>query len=338
MIIDCARHAGVTAHQDLFPYMPSSWQKHFDRHEWNSAVSLATNHIRVSDSFRHDPVPPYKPVTDPERMTLVIPHQGLTVTGWADRIGARVYVDALNSYGLDHWVSPSSRLAMLASPHDPEGAAADIRQRAKSSAVGAVCVPPTTQMLGTRYWDPVFEACVETGLPLVLHYAGIEGSYSGTPPLSGSVHRSAFSRLVLMPHISESNLASMLFEGAFYRFPELQVLFAGVGFKWVPALMRRVDQEWRNFRADIPWLKEKPSSKVLSNTWFSSYPVGEAVDPASWEGEVSEALATRVVFASHAPFGDDTPAEIEKLLGKAWLDRLMRNGGVLLKATSKVEA
>ena len=36
--------------------------------------------------------------------------------------------------------------------------------------------------------------------------------------------------------------------------------------------------------------------------------------------------------------GDDTPAEVEKILGKAWLDRLMRNGSVLLKATSKVEA
>ena len=143
MIIDCARHAGVTAHEDLFPHMPLSWQKHFDRREWNSAVALTSNHIRVSDNFTHDPVPPYQPVSDPNRLSLVIPHQGLTVTGWADRVGARVYVDALNSYALEHWVSPSSKLAMLADPHDPQWSAGDIRKRAKSSDVSAVCVPPT---------------------------------------------------------------------------------------------------------------------------------------------------------------------------------------------------
>jgi len=102
--------------------------------------------------------------------------------------------------------------------------------------------------------------------------------------------------------------------------------------------MRRVDQEWRNFRADVPWIKDKPSLQVLSNTWFTSYPVGEASEPAGWEGEVSEDLASRIVFSSHAPFDDDTPAKVEEILGKAWLDRLMRNGQVFLKTTSTVEA
>ena len=89
----------------------------------------------------------------------------------------------------------------------------------------------TTDMLGTRYWDPAYEeACVEVGLPVVVHYSGVEGSFSGTPPLSGSVHRSALARLILMPHLAESNVASLLFEGTFYRFPELQVLFTGFGF------------------------------------------------------------------------------------------------------------
>ena len=338
MIVDCARHAGVADHPALFPYMPTSWQKHFDRYEWTGAVTLASNHIRVSDNFRHDPIPTYVPEDQPDHLTLVIPHQGLTVSGWADRIGARVYVDALNGYGLDHWVSPSSKLAMLACPHDPEWSAEEIMKKSGSSSIAAVCVPPMQQMLGSRYWDPIFKACVDAGLPLVLHYAGHEGLYSGTPPLSGSIHRSAFSRLVLMPQIAESNLASLLFEGTFYRYPELQILFAGTGFKWVPALMRRADQEWRNFRADVPWLKDRPSSKVLSNAWFSSFPIGEAKDPDQWQGEISEPLSKRIVFNSHAPFGNDTPAAVETALGAVWRDRLMQNGLAFLHADQREAA
>jgi predicted TIM-barrel fold metal-dependent hydrolase len=337
MIIDCARHAGVEKHQDLFEYMPYSWRKHFDHYEWTGAVGLASNHIRVSDKFSHDPIPAYRPVSDPERMSLVLLYQGLTVNGWSDQIGAKVYLDALNSYGEENWVSNSSKLAMLVSPHDPAWSASEIRRRAKSSLIGAVSIPLVTQMLGARYWDPIYEACVEVGVPIVVHYSGVEGSYSGTPSLSGSVHQSAFARLILMPHLAESNIASLVFEGAFYRFPELQVLFAGFGFKWVPSLMRRVDHEWRNFRSEVPWVKEKPSSKVLSNIWFSSYPVGEAMDPERWQGMVSDALRDRIVFNSHAPFGNDTVEDVERILGASWLERMMRNGGALLRTTNKVE-
>lgn len=330
MIIDCGRHAAVKRHQDLFAYMQPDWQKHFDRYEWTGAVELASNHIRMSDNFKHDPVPDYEPANDPRHFVLVIPHQGLTINGWSDRVGAKIYVDALNSYGEEHWVSGSSKLAMVVSPHDPVWSAAEIRRRARSGKIGGVAVPLIPEMLGTRHWDPIYEACVEVGLPVVAHYSGVEGSYSGAPPLSGSVHQSALARLILMPHVAESNLASLLFEGAFYRFPSLQILFAGFGFKWAPALMRRVDQEWRNFRSEVPWIKEKPSSKVLSNVWFSSYPVGEVADPDSWGGEFTEALRDRIVFNSHAPFGNDTAADVERILGTEWLERMMRNGRAML--------
>ena len=42
---------------------------------------------------------------------------------------------------------------------------------------------------------PLYEACHETGLPLVIHFSGLEGLYRGAQPLSGGVHSSAFARL-----------------------------------------------------------------------------------------------------------------------------------------------
>jgi len=81
MPVDCCRFAGVPRFEDLFRYMPDGWSRHFDRYEWTGAVDLASNHIRVSDRFRHPEPPPYVPADDPAQPCIVVPHQALAVNG-----------------------------------------------------------------------------------------------------------------------------------------------------------------------------------------------------------------------------------------------------------------
>jgi predicted TIM-barrel fold metal-dependent hydrolase len=226
---------------------------------------------------------------------------------------------------------------ILVSPHDPEWSAGEIRRRA-SELVGGVALPLAGDMLGSRFWDPIYAACVETGLPLVVHFSGVEGHYLGAPPLSGGVHASAFSRLTLMPHLAESNIASFTFEGAGVRFPELRVLFAGFGFTWLPSLLWRLDREWRTFRHDVPWVVSPPSEEVLEKMYFTTHPVGEAADRQVWEKGFTGRLRARLVFGSHAPFGSDTAAEAERVLGAEWAEQLMANGATLLQRTAGVTA
>jgi predicted TIM-barrel fold metal-dependent hydrolase len=334
MIIDCDRHAAVEKHSELFPYMTESWRRHFERDEWLSAVVLATNHVRVTDSFRHSEPPPFAPGRDPDLASLVVANQGLTVNGWADHVAARIYLEALNSYGREHWSGPTSKLAILVSPYDPAWSAGEIRRRAGSGDFGAVALPLMPEMLGSRVWDPVYDACVETGLPLVVHFSGVEGRYLGAPPLSGGVHLSAFSRLALMPHLAESNISSLTFEGAFARHPQLQVLFSGFGFIWLPSLLWRLDREWRTFRSDVPWVTSPPSEQVASNMWFSTAPVAEAADLQTWEAGVPEGLRSHIVFGSHAPYGSDSPADLRRVLGPDWAERISDNGRALLSPTT----
>lgn len=329
MIVDCDRHAGVAQYPELFEYMSRDWRKHFEREEWVGSVGLASSHIRVTERFAHEPTPAYEP--PPDGLTLVIPHQGLTVNGWADRVAAKTFLEALNSYGEVHWAGTNSKLAVLASPHDVQWSAAEVRRRAATGHAGAVALPLVLEMLGARAWDPLYEACCENGLPLVIHYSGVEGRYLGAAPLSGGVHASAFARLSLMPHLAESTIASLTFEGAFTRFPALQVLFAGFGFTWLPSLMWRIDREWRTFRHDVPWVTGPPSERAASNMWFTSYPVGEAQRTAEWEPGFTDRLRQRVVFGSHAPFGADLPADVESVLGSEWGARLNDNGARLLQ-------
>lgn len=336
MIVDCDRHAGVRQHTDLFPYMTLDWRKHFDRYEWTGAVGLASNHIRVSERFRHEPPPEYVPATDGDVLSLVIPHQGLTVNGWADRVAAAPYVEALNSYAEANWASPLSKLAVLVSPYDVEWSAREVRRRAGSGSAAGVAMPLTQPMLGSRVWDPVYAACCETGLPLVVHYSGVEGNYLGAPPLAGGIHSNPFSRLTLMPHLAESTIASMAFEGLFARFPDLQVLFAGFGFTWLPSLAWRLDREWRTFRHDVPWVTEPPSEQVMSHIWFTTEPIGEAADTDEWADGFTDAMRERLVFGSHDPFGGDSPADVERVLGTEWAGRLLANGGHVVRGEVNV--
>lgn len=333
MFVDADRHAGVTSYTDLFPYMTGDWRKHFERQEWIGSINLGSNHIRVSDRFRHPAPEPFVPPAE-GLFALVVPHQGLTVNGWADRVAARAFLESINSYAEEHWTTATSRPALLASPHDPQWSAAEIRRRAATGRFAAVALPLAGDMLGSRFWDPVYAACVETDLPLVVHFSGVEGHYLGAPALSGGIHRSAFSRLTLMPHLAESNIASFTFEGGGVRFPGLRILFGGFGFTWLPSLLWRLDREWRTFRHDVPWVVEPPSEQVLSAMYFTSFPVAEAADRSGWEKGFPERLRERVVFGSHAPFGTDTPAEAERVLGPEWAHRLETNGTALLGAAA----
>jgi predicted TIM-barrel fold metal-dependent hydrolase len=328
MVIDCDRHAGVAQYPDLFEHMTHDWRKHFEREEWVGSINLSSSHIRVTERFAHETPPPYEPPAD--GLTLVIPHQGLTVNGWADRVAARTFLAAINSYGEANWASPTSKIAVLVSPHDVQWSADEVRRRAETAAAGAVALPLVPEMLGSRNWDPLYEACSETGLPLVIHFSGVEGRYLGAAPLSGGVHASAFARLTLMPHLAESNIASLTFEGAFTRFPELQVVFTGFGFTWLPSLLWRIDREWRTFRHDVPWVTEPPSEQVMSNMWFTSHPVTEAQAKDDWEKGFTERLRDRVVFGSHAPFGGDQSSEVDRVLGEDWGRRLQHNGATLM--------
>ena len=112
MFVDCDRHVGVGQYSDLFSHMPLAWQRHFERVEFVSSIDEASNHIRVSERWDHPHVDVGPPADDGDEY-LLVPHQGLTINGWADRVGAKVFAAAINSYGLENWAGPTRKLALV---------------------------------------------------------------------------------------------------------------------------------------------------------------------------------------------------------------------------------
>jgi hypothetical protein len=326
VIADCDRHVAIGDFRELFPFMTASWRRHFERDEFIGAIADASRHIWADDRYTHDEQP-----SEPEvDLALLLPHQGLTVSGWADVVAAKVLLASLNAFGEEHWTAAGARRVVVVSPHDPHWSAAEIRRRAESTDVAGVAIPLGGPLLGAECFDPIYDACQEARLAAVIHFSGLEGHYRGAQPVGGGVHFSAFSRYALLPQLAESNVASMVFEGTFERFPALRVLLAGFGFTWLPSFLWRLDREWRTFRHDVPWVRRAPSEYFAEHVWATTWPIAEAVDERVWARHgITDAVRERVVFGSHQPFGGDSPAVVTRVLG-APAERLLAAGSALL--------
>jgi predicted TIM-barrel fold metal-dependent hydrolase len=187
-------------------------------------------------------------------------------------------------------------------------------------------------LLGAGFYDPIYEACQEAGLPVVVHFSGLEGFYRGAQPLAGGLHWSAFSRHVLLPQLAESNLASMSFEGTFEKFPGLRVLVSGFGFTWLPPLLWRLDREWRTFRHDVPWVKRPPSAYLKEQVWVTSWPLSEGGADVWERFGFADEVRDRVVYGSHDPFDGDSSSAVRVLLGESRGEALLASGATLLSS------
>lgn len=332
MIVDYDRHVAVADYAELFSHMSQSWQKHFERDEFVGSVRDAASHIRMTDRFGDQVRTGSSPPLPGVDVSLAVPHQGLTINGWADQVAAKTFVEALNSHAEQNWSNGESEVAaILVSPHDPAWSAQAVRTRSASGRFAAVALPLIPTLLGSESFNRIYAAAAETDLPVLVHFSGVEGHYVGAAPLSGGVHRTAYARAILMPQLAESNIASLCFNGTFERFPDLRVLFSGFGFAWLPSLLWRLDREWRTFRHDVPWVKRPPSEYVLEHVWLTSWPVSEAA--SEWDGLFAGSrLPGRLVFGSHDPFDGDSVAAVRDALGAA-AEGVLGGSSVLARRT-----
>jgi predicted TIM-barrel fold metal-dependent hydrolase len=166
-------------------------------------------------------------------------------------------------------------MAMGVSPHDPVLAAEEIRRFGGTDRVAAVWLPLIQTLLGHRQFYPIYEAAQELGLPIILHPNGDEADYRGCIDYAGGTPPTREERYALLGEFGMSNLASLIFEGVFERFPRLRVVFAEFGWPWVPSLLWRLDATWKAARKANPWLKRSPTEYVLDHVRFTTEPALE---------------------------------------------------------------
>jgi predicted TIM-barrel fold metal-dependent hydrolase len=175
---------------------------------------------------------------------------------------------------------------------------------------------------GQRQYYPIYAACEKYGLPLAIH-PGTDGMGINIQPSPGyPTHYIEWHTCLSLGF--QAHLVSLLTEGVFERFPGFRVVLTEGGVAWLPALMWRLDAEWKALRSEVPWVKKRPSDYLRDHVRLSSQPLERPEDDthlwAMFEMMDAEHL---LMFASDYPHWDfDSPTHAFPTLPQAWKDRI----------------
>ncbi len=175
---------------------------------------------------------------------------GQTFLEAKDRDLAFACVLAYNDWMVDEWCGDSGgRLIPLCLvPLWDAGMAADEVRRNAARGCRAVCfseIPPHLGLpsIHSGYWDPFFAACEETGTTVCMHI----GSSSKMPATSGDAPPAVAATLSF--NNSMASLSDFLFSGVLVRYPRLKLAYSEGQIGWLPYLLERADDVWRDHRA-----------------------------------------------------------------------------------------
>lgn len=161
-----------------------------------------------------------------------------------DRELALLCVRAWNDFILEEFGAafPGRFIPMMIIPlWDPAAAAAEIERTAARGGKSIAFSENPTKLglpsIHTDYWDPVFQACEDTGYVLSMHV----GSSSNLIRTSDDMPTLAF-----MAYSAAANqagtLLDWLFSGNFERYPMLKIALSEGSIGWIPYFLERAEQ------------------------------------------------------------------------------------------------
>jgi len=317
-IIDCDIHPNLKSATALFPYLPQRWQQHLATygssghgpHAEASAYPLYAPHTSRRDAWPPGGGLPGSDLgfmqqqhLDPDNVDhgVLLPLFGGTSSRNLE-LGAALCT-AVNDWQIEEFVSREPRLkASIHIPHEDAAAAvAEIERNAGNTGFAQIQLASATmEPLGRkRYW-PIFEAAQRTGLPIGIHVGGSSG-HARTGGGWPSFYLEAHYDLI---HGMQAQVTSMLLEGVFEFFPNVQVVLVEGGFAWAPSLGWRLDRLWSRMRDEVPHAKRPPSEYMRSNLYYTTQPMEEPENPEEILLTFEQIGWDRLLFATDYPHWD----------------------------------
>jgi predicted TIM-barrel fold metal-dependent hydrolase len=203
---------------------------------------------------------------------------------------AHALAKAYNDWLVEKWLPFDGHFvgALAVAPQRPELAAAEIYRIGDHPQIRQVIMGSATETpLGRqRYW-PIYEAAEEMGLPVAVHPGSVGAGIC--PPQTGAGHPTTFfeTHVGTAAHYVDQ-LVSLVAEGVFVAYPDLEWVFLEGGFTWVPSAMWRMDNNWQRLQGQsnantatrMADLEKPPSKYVRKHCYFGTQPIPE---PDDWE-------------------------------------------------------
>ena len=143
--------------------------------------------------------------------------------------------------------------------HNMSSAIEELKRIGKRGSVRGVEIPLHKDMnpLWDSYWEPLWTAVNELGLPL--HFHTIGAGHSETQGFPLQVQRAAWAVYITGFGIQMASvLMSMIFSGVFEKYSKLRLVIGESGIGWIPYVLEHMDLEWEDQFQDLS-LTMKPS-------------------------------------------------------------------------------
>ncbi|GEL20084.1 amidohydrolase [Pseudonocardia asaccharolytica DSM 44247 = NBRC 16224] len=282
-IIDTDVHERAEMHA-LLPYLAPEWRKYITDFGWQPERLLPFAQFATGGLDRQDAK---LPDGRPGGSDLSLLRSQLldeydidyaVLTGWLDASALHpgwsefktALMSAYNDWQLETWVEREPRLlgSVHVNAHDPVGAAREIDRIGSHPKMMQVVLYFGDKAFGDPYYHPIFEAAVRNNLPVGMHH-------SENSPTALGFHRYFIEWHTLVPQVFMSEMVSLIFNGVFDKYPELKVIMIEGGTTYVPHLMSRADQQYKELRSEVPWVKRMPSDIIREHFRFATQPTEE---------------------------------------------------------------
>ncbi|MCB0995782.1 MAG: amidohydrolase [Acidimicrobiales bacterium] len=235
-------------------------------------------------------------------------------------------VQAYNDWMVDEWCAGSGgRLLPLGIVPlwDAELAAAEVRRNAERG-MRAITFTEMPHFLGLpsihdpdRPWDPLFQACDDTGTVVCMHI----GSGSKMADTSPFAPRAANTALTFS--MAQASLVDWLTSGNLVRFPGLKIAYSESQTGWMPFILDRLDKVWehREYAGMDPIITEPPSSYMAGRVWGSFFDDEVGIESRHRVG-VSQ-IVIEVDYPHQDTTWPDSPKIVENLAAQVTPEELV---------------
>lgn len=273
-IVDADVHCVVPSFEALYPYLPEHWVEFF-------SSGFLRRHPAVSSSYPAWSPMNHAPGDEPtvERIreeVLSRAHTALLYCYWGVESFTHPYLaqdlaTAINRWLAEEWLGADERLlgSAVLTPQNIDAALEEIERISGDPRFVQIVVPARAPAGygNQRYW-PLWEAAARHGLKVAITFGG----GTGTPPTPVNWLSSYFEEYTTATLNFQSHVLSLAVSGVFDRHPDLRFVVAESGWTWLPAWLWRMDQEWRAFYREVPWMTGPPSSYVRRHFRFTTSP------------------------------------------------------------------
>ncbi len=342
-MIDCDVHQNFNRLSDLLPWIDPAYRD-FVLHAGFGGFELPNylTWMHPNGTTRGDAVPPEGgvPGSDYETMreqlldpldveyAILTGEDILSVSSLPNPQVAAAVAAAYNRQLIDEWLPRDSRLkgSLVVANQDAVRAAKEIRTLGGHPDIVQVLLPgAATSGYGHPQYHPIYEAAVETGLPVAMHVGG-EGLGINPPPTATGYPIYYIEWHVLLIQCAMSHVVSLVCHGVFEKYPELRVVMIETGVAWLPTLLWRLDTDWKALRSEVPWAKRLPSETVREHMRLTTQPLDEPDSRQELKQALGlvDGLENMLMFATDYPHWDfDRPDLVSRRLPTSWREKVM---------------